>query len=743
MKKLTTILALTVLTAGTLSAAGRTGNSFAIVVDAASYAKCTASIDDYCRSVRSDGLDAFISARDWKTPEQVKDSLLKWYDERSLEGAVFVGDIPIPMIRRAQFLTSAFKMDENGFEWRDCSVPSDRFYDDFDLKFELVRHVKEDGNFFFYNLSEAGEQQICCDIYTARIKPSSAWGDKYVELDNYFRKLVKVRAEQGNKLDHVASFTGEGSFSDSMIAWKDEQRTLAEQAPDAFKHVDGARFSTFHQDPIMKDMLLEQARLDEMDLFLFHCHGTPDRQWIGGFIDQSQFTDDSEPETWDEMYTSMYRSMYELVRYQARSRFRRYLRFTDGDAAAAAKRMYDAYGLDETFYADATDPEVARQDSLIELRTGIVLSDVHAADPNARIVLFDACYNGDFREDDCIALRYIMGRGNTVVGLGNSVNVLQDKASSPLLGMLTAGYSVGQWQQQVNILESHIIGDPTFHFTPSYDIDLPDLGNMSVKYWKKYAGAKYPADIRGLALQKLVNLGYVDAPKLLRDTYFSSDSYCLRYQCMTLLLEFDADDLSREVLVAALDDPYEFTRRKASYFLSLRGDASTMNELVKTYMRDYNAKRLEFNILGNCSFFGARNFMDALEAEIAAQGFVYDTAAFKANARRYVRSSDIKEYIEDVIVDKSLNPKRRASRIGFLRNNPYPFLAGKVIAIVTDESEDSSLRVTAAEALGWYTYAWNRQDIVDTLEKALPGIKDRAVSREVKKTVKRLEAYLK
>ena len=88
MKKLTTIVALTVLTAGTLSAAGRTGNSFAIVVDAASYAKCTASIDDYCRSVRSDGLDAFISARDWKTPEQVKDSLLKWYDERSLEGAL-------------------------------------------------------------------------------------------------------------------------------------------------------------------------------------------------------------------------------------------------------------------------------------------------------------------------------------------------------------------------------------------------------------------------------------------------------------------------------------------------------------------------------------------------------------------------------------------------------------------------------------------------------------------------------
>jgi hypothetical protein len=335
-----------------------------------------------------------------------------------------------------------------------------------------------------------------------------------------------------------------------------------------------------------------------------------------------------------------------------------------------------------------------------------------------------------------------MSEGNTVVGLGNSVNVLQDKASCPLLGMLAAGYNVGQWQQQVNILESHIIGDPTFSFAPSYEIDLPDLGNMSVKYWKKYAGAKYPADIRGLALQKLVTLGYADAPRLLRDTYFSSDSYCLRYQCMTLLLEYDSD-LGKEVLTAALDDTFEFTRRKAAYYLSLKGDASTMDALVKAYMRDYNAKRMEFNILGNCSFFGADTFMKALEAEIEAQGFVYDTAAFKANARRYVRASDIKEYIEDVIVDKNASAKRRASRIGFLRNNPYPFLAGKVIAIVTDESEDQDLRVTAAEALGWYTFAWNRQDIVDSLEKALPAIRNKAVSREVKKTVKRLEAYLK
>ena len=144
----------------TSAMAGPRSNSFAIVVDQESYSRCTQSIDAYCKSVREDGLDAFVACADWTCPEQVKDSLKLWHSERSLEGAVFVGDIPIPMIRRAQFLTSAFKMDENYGEWRDNSVPSDRFYDDFDLDFQFISRDSTETLFFYYNLSDKGEQSI-------------------------------------------------------------------------------------------------------------------------------------------------------------------------------------------------------------------------------------------------------------------------------------------------------------------------------------------------------------------------------------------------------------------------------------------------------------------------------------------------------------------------------------------------------------------------------------------------------
>ena len=89
--------------------------------------------------------------------------------------------------------------------------------------------------------------------------------------------------------------------------------------------------------------------------------------------------------------------------------------------------------------------------------------------PNVRFVIFDACYNGDFREDDYIAGRYIFSSGKCVAAFANSVNVLQDKSANDLFGLLGLGTRLGFWARYTNILESHILGDPTFCFRPSVE----------------------------------------------------------------------------------------------------------------------------------------------------------------------------------------------------------------------------------------------------------------------------------
>ena len=135
MKKKLIAFAIAAISATTVAGAQ---NSFAIVVDSESYKHCKNEIEDYRESVSNGGLNAFVLEKNWSNPEEIKDTLMHFYKNNKLEGAVFVGDIPIAMIRQAQHFCTAFKMNETAYPIRDTSVPSDRFYDDFDLQFNFI-----------------------------------------------------------------------------------------------------------------------------------------------------------------------------------------------------------------------------------------------------------------------------------------------------------------------------------------------------------------------------------------------------------------------------------------------------------------------------------------------------------------------------------------------------------------------------------------------------------------------------
>ena len=107
-------------------------SSFAIIADKQTWQECSAELEAYQQVLGKESLPTFVVYDTWKNPEAVKKVILSLYKKHKLEGVVFVGDIPIPMIRKAQHLTSAFKMDEET-DWHESSVPSDRFYDDFHL----------------------------------------------------------------------------------------------------------------------------------------------------------------------------------------------------------------------------------------------------------------------------------------------------------------------------------------------------------------------------------------------------------------------------------------------------------------------------------------------------------------------------------------------------------------------------------------------------------------------------------
>src|SRR5690554_10770 len=205
------LTAFTLLLSFTVTAAGK---GFAIVVDQPTYAACKAEIDAYSSLLEREGYNPVLLSGMWPLPDELRQQLHHLYEHHQLEGTILVGQIPIAMIRDAQHLTSAFKMDQERFPRRDSSVPSDRYYDDFDLRFDYQGSQEKEPLLHYYSLRGDSPQYIRSDIYSGRLKPTRQGEEGYQQIRDYFRKLLRERAKE-NPLDVITAYTGEGSFSNS------------------------------------------------------------------------------------------------------------------------------------------------------------------------------------------------------------------------------------------------------------------------------------------------------------------------------------------------------------------------------------------------------------------------------------------------------------------------------------------------------------------------------------------------
>lgn len=130
-----------ILIVAVLSSCANRSNTVAIVIDEDSYSAVKDAVGTYCNAIsRYDGKNTELIVVDKSVaPRVIRDTLIMLYDSKSLEGTVLIGDIPIPMIRKAHHLATAFKMNPDS-DWMDSSIPSDRFYDDFGLDFKFLKN---------------------------------------------------------------------------------------------------------------------------------------------------------------------------------------------------------------------------------------------------------------------------------------------------------------------------------------------------------------------------------------------------------------------------------------------------------------------------------------------------------------------------------------------------------------------------------------------------------------------------
>ncbi|ERJ58356.1 HEAT repeat domain-containing protein [Sphingobacterium paucimobilis] len=227
--------------------------SFAIVTDRTTFEKCQKEITAYRDVIESEFLPTLIIYHSWKNPEQIKNELKKLYESSKTEGVIFIGDIPIPMILKAQHLTNV-----------STAIPSDRFYDDFSLTFDFLEQSKTNTQLFFYNLGISSPNRIRSTIYSARLKPlasSSKSNDKYQQISTYLNKAVQAR-QQKNSVDQIMSYVAFQPLS----AWSSQSYFLEEQFPQVLKS--STRFQNYKDDKFrtLQGETINQFRRKDLDI---------------------------------------------------------------------------------------------------------------------------------------------------------------------------------------------------------------------------------------------------------------------------------------------------------------------------------------------------------------------------------------------------------------------------------------------------------------------------------------------
>ena len=580
--------------------------SFAIVVDAESRAEASEELRGYARAIEEvQGLKVHTIVDRWGVPDSIRAALYTLYkdEESPLCGAVFVGDIPVPMIRDAQHMTSAFKMDQK-YDRNQSSVPSDRYYDDFDLKFNHLGN-DEGTPFYYYSLRHDSPQQLESDIFTGRIRPNDSEGkSKYDKLRDYLKKATLAKYED-NTLDNMFYFTGHGSLNESKVAAMDERLSYYEHFPWMLSQQQGVSYMDYSQAPFINEKLIDELMRPELDFAMLHHHGTEETQYLNSY---------AHPESIEDAVEDLKRQLRQMIR--------RRVMFKEQNRDSLIHAVAQEYEIPEVWITGTFDSQSIERDSLLDARLNLTVGDFekYRFVPNCRMVVFDACYNASFHREKSVASSYIFSPGKTLVAIGGTVNLLQDKWYDRMAGLMGTGMYAGYFNMFQNYLESHLIGDPTFVFTPSMtvkDINADIASVISGKDKNVSVKSDDIGDMEVLCMELQFRQGKINTEELLNKLKNSKYAQ-VRMQALYLLSQIRGDNFVKGIVIAA-DDRTEMVQRFAVNYMRYNGDERLAAPLMKLFAQNNLSQRVEFNVQQAMMFFPKQLLIDEFEKAFATK----------------------------------------------------------------------------------------------------------------------------
>jgi len=697
----------------------RQATALAIVIDSVTYAKTSTAVEAYRQAVETDELATYIVVDQWRRPEEIKAVLIRLTERQPIiEGAVFIGDIPVPMLRDAQHLTTAFKMDQERYPFERSSVPSDRFYDDFDLRFDFIRQDTANTLLFYYTLRADSPQKINREIYSGRIKPPVDDSTKYQRIATYLQRIA-LQKRQPEILNEIFTFQGHGYHSEALDAWECQVQALREQFPPS------TRIKNLHHSRSgeVKNLVITALREPALDLAIFHAHGDFDTQYLIGYPPAENI----------EQNVAVVKLFLRSKMREARRRRK--------SVEEVVNYFREAYGVPESWFAEAFADSLVAADSVYSANLDIYATDARRLAPQAEVIIFDECFNGCFIKSSYIAGEYVFGKGTTIAGVANTVNVRQDIWADEMLGTLAHGVRLGRWHQTRNYLETHIIGDPTFRFKPDVNNTLPGkdlLGPNKTLDWGKLLQAPEPL-LRTVAVFKMYQLQGARFESELVKIYRHDPAFNVRLEALKCLADLRTPAFE-DLLKISTADSYELIRRFSANWMGLLGKDEYLPYLAQKTIFDVS-ERVTYIAQGAIEKISPTLAWSACEAAFRTPPFDLRQPLLEERLKRsFTRSEEwLKKELMYSLTCDTLPLKKRIEAVRTFRNYQFREAVPELLEVAMDDSAEPVLRRQVLEALGWFGLSSERNEIIATCQQIMksPG-SPQEVRQEAEKTWRRL-----
>lgn len=218
----------------------------------------------------------------------------------------------------------------------------------------------------------------------------------------------------------------------------------------------------------------------------------------------------------------------------------------------------------------------------------------------------------------------------------------------------------------------------------------------------------------------------------------NSPHEAVRTQAYLLLRKYGDEYLDKAMLMA-LNDNYEYLKRKSLYDVTEMGNDKWIEQITKLYSEEQEARRIQYRINWLFQFLNHDKALIELNKQLYEGSSIYNWKDLLEKATKKVQLEKEKtaKAIEK-LSQNTLGEKELHSEIRTLRAYRHHLL----INIINSSSTSKNVKIHALEVLSWFGMSYQQNAIVELCNRIIQTEEDNDIKQQAVKTLRVIEDTL-